>query len=178
MDYIIYDPYNIKDKKQEEKKEKVRCLIINSNNEILITKYGDSYMFPGGKKEDNETISEALKRELKEELGIEFRNDEVSFLTKFISYQKSYPSVENKISDRKITTYYYVLRKDIKIDINKRKLSEREQKGNFKLFWVPIEEVKDYILKDEVSSSNAALRKKYFDEDLLQVLNLYNKSKI
>ncbi len=53
------------------------AVIINKDDEILISKrsvaqhQGDKWEFPGGKVEDNETSQEALRREIKEELGIE-----------------------------------------------------------------------------------------------------------
>ncbi len=54
-------------------------VIINNKSEVLIAKrashqhQGDKWEFPGGKVENDETATEALKRELKEELGIEIQ---------------------------------------------------------------------------------------------------------
>ncbi len=55
-------------------------VIINEENQVLIAKrashqhQGDKWEFPGGKVEVDETSTEALKRELKEELGIEIQS--------------------------------------------------------------------------------------------------------
>jgi len=55
-------------------------VIINKNNQVLIAKrashqhQGDKWEFPGGKVENDETPQEALKRELKEELGIDIQS--------------------------------------------------------------------------------------------------------
>jgi len=61
-------------------KIKLGCgaLIINEKNEILLIKRGSRaktergvWSRPGGGVEENETVEEALRREIKEELGIE-----------------------------------------------------------------------------------------------------------
>jgi len=55
-------------------------VIINHKNQVLIAKrashqhQGDKWEFPGGKIENDESSQEALKRELKEELGIEVQS--------------------------------------------------------------------------------------------------------
>ena len=61
------------------------AVIINKNNQVLITKrgadqhQGNKWEFPGGKIEAAETAQQALARELKEELGIQLES--ANFLT-------------------------------------------------------------------------------------------------
>ena len=67
------------------KKVKVVAAIIKDNDKIFATQrgYGDlkgGWEFPGGKVENHETLQEALKREIKEELDVEIEVDD--FLTK------------------------------------------------------------------------------------------------
>jgi 8-oxo-dGTP diphosphatase len=57
----------------------VVAAIIRNRNDVLITKRPDSvhlggfWEFPGGKVEESELLEAALKREIREELGIEIR---------------------------------------------------------------------------------------------------------
>lgn len=53
------------------------AIIVNDKEEVLITRrsaeqdQGNKWEFPGGKIEEDETSEQALKREIREELGIE-----------------------------------------------------------------------------------------------------------
>ena len=56
------------------------AVIINADDAILISRraadkhQGNKWEFPGGKVKDNENSQEALRREIKEELGIELQS--------------------------------------------------------------------------------------------------------
>jgi 8-oxo-dGTP diphosphatase len=60
----------------------VVAVIVNSSNEVLISyrmaeaHQGNKWEFPGGKVEENEGIAEALRREIREELGLEILKSE------------------------------------------------------------------------------------------------------
>jgi 8-oxo-dGTP diphosphatase len=50
------------------------ALLLNADNDLLVVRKKKStfYMLPGGKVESNESYKDALLRELKEELELEF----------------------------------------------------------------------------------------------------------
>ena len=152
-----------------EEKTKVRAIIKN-NDKFLLVNYGGLYMFPGGKLEDNEYLSNAIKRELKEEIGIDYEISELAPLTSFEQTQKNYPKRDGKIVDRIITTFYFIAPyKGINLD--NTNLSEKEKRENFKLEFLTEEEINLYILND--NSNNP--RKKYFVEELITILEFYKE---
>jgi len=86
------------------KKVEVVAAIIIKNNKILATQRGKNkydyisykYEFPGGKVEKNETLEDAIIREIKEELGIT------------IKVNKFYMTVNHKYIDFKLTMHSFI----------------------------------------------------------------------
>lgn len=74
--------------------EVVAAIIIDNDKKILCMQRGPSkydyisnkYEFPGGKIEENESIENALKREIKEELNID-----ITIENEFLIVEHSYP---------------------------------------------------------------------------------------
>ena len=75
MKQIITNKYNLTNKDMTEVVKRVKVLFVNSNNEILLAYSHNSYQFPGGHVEENETLIQAVKREVLEETGIILVND-------------------------------------------------------------------------------------------------------
>jgi len=92
----------------------VVCALIIKNNKFLITRRRSDkslsgyWEFPGGKTESGETDIEALKREIREELGIEIYNlsyfaenthEYDKFKIRLIAYKCQTDSEPNKLVD-------------------------------------------------------------------------------
>ena len=82
MKEIIFNDNNLKESDFTEKVIRVKGLIINSDNKILIAHNNNTYQFPGGHLEENENMDECIKREIKEETGIDVNINEEPFLRK------------------------------------------------------------------------------------------------
>ena len=98
-------------------KVSVQALIYNNSNEIVLLKrssnldYGNMYSLPGGHLENNESITSGIIRELKEEIGVTFDEDELELI---------------KVINRKISKENYI---DFifKGSLNNRKVTNLEK---------------------------------------------------
>ena len=107
----------------------VVAVIRNKNNQILIAQraskkhQGGKWEFPGGKVEQGESASQALKRELNEELGIQ------------ISTLKALTKIYHHYTDLSVFLDVY--------EVNAWR-GEAYGKEGQPIFWVDIEALKNY----------------------------------
>ena len=81
MNLIITDD-NLQVNEIVEFNSKVRAVLIDEKNRVLIARYGNVLLFPGGSIDNGENIDNAIIRELKEETGTVYEKSDLSFLTK------------------------------------------------------------------------------------------------
>lgn len=170
MEIIINDT-NMNEEKITNIIEKVIALIITEDNKILIANYAGIPLLPGGKIDNNELPEEALVRELEEELGINYKKDDLKYFLRVKAYQENYPSRDGNICNRKLITDYY-LAPYKKIEVNRQKLTEHEKNNNFYLELLTIEELKTKLNK----LNNDNPRNIYFKKELNIILENYFKN--
>lgn len=168
MELIINDD-NLDLKKIQELNSKVRALIIDENNNILIANYGNTILLPGGSIDPDETIENAILRELKEETGVEYSIDELTYLNTLKYYQKDYPKRDGSLQSRLIATHYFVGKYK---GIRKQSLTEKEQKDNFRLELFPIDKLEELILNNQTNNP----RNMYFVKELITILKYYKQA--
>jgi 8-oxo-dGTP pyrophosphatase MutT (NUDIX family) len=108
--------------------------IIFSESKILMAhlEKTDEYKFPGGGKNNNETVDEAIKREVLEEVGYNVENiiEKIGIITEYAIAQEGGNNIFKMISE------YYLVKVD-NIQLNQN-LEECEKELLFKPCWVDI----------------------------------------
>jgi ADP-ribose pyrophosphatase YjhB (NUDIX family) len=72
--------------------DKLAWILINKNAILSTKSYGkDKYYIPGGKREQGETDTQALYREIKEELSVELKIETLQFVGEFQAQAHGHP---------------------------------------------------------------------------------------
>ena len=142
MKQLITNKYNLTDSDMTEVVKRVKVLLVNSNNDVLLGYSYNNYQFPGGHVEENETLVQAVNREILEETGIELNITNIGPFACAIGYYKDWPA-EGK--NRKIEIYYYEVKTDEKPNLENTKYTENEKNGNFELRYIPLLDVENVL---------------------------------
>ena len=167
MKEIIYNYDLLDDKDINNEVARVKALIINSNNEILFGYADKTYQFIGGHLENGETLEDCLSREIKEESGIEIKFDNLNPFLKIKYYSRNYP---RKGLNTITTNNYYIVKTDLKPDINNRNLTDYETEWGYDLKYIS----KDKAL-DELKRGLADAKKKNPVLDTIEAVSEYLK---
>ena len=166
MNTIVINDNNLNDSDIDKFGNKVRAILL-SNDKILIAHYGEVILLPGGSIDKDETIGEAIIRELQEETGIVYDLNQLEQILTIKYYQSNYPTRDNKVINRLITTHYY-LGQFSGIDLSNVRRTIRETKDNFNLELINI----DDLLLNKVSDNP---RKKYFNRENKEVIRVLKR---
>ncbi len=166
MQIILKNNYNLKEKEVNRIVTRVKVLLKNSYNELLLGYSHNDYQFPGGHVEEGEELLNALNREIKEEVGITLNIKNISPFAEYISYYKDYP---NKNINTKLEIYYFEIITDEKPNLKNANYTKEELEGHFKL---------EYINLDDIENVLTANANKYGDpkgiaSEMLEVLKIY-----
>lgn len=165
MSTIIINDDNLSNVEIDVFSSKARAILL-SDNKILVSHYGGVILLPGGSLEEKETPIQAVIRELREEIGIDYDVDQLKDFFTLEMYQKDYQLRHDKILNRKVTNYYYL--GDYKgIDLDRVNRTEKEKRDDFYLQLVELSKLED-LLKEK----NANPRKIFFDRELNEVVKM------
>lgn len=163
---INYD--KLKEEDITDKVIRVKALMLNSKNEILLASAYTTIQFPGGHLENHETLNAALKREIMEETGIVLNTEyEPFFCLKYMV--KDYPKKGN---NRLLEIYYFYIFTDEPYNLANTHLDEQESIGGFELKYVPFKGLKKY-LKQNIGNLEIS---KVVTHEMLLALKEFKKS--
>ncbi len=169
MKEVIYNEEKLTDKNIDETVVRLKALIINSKDEILLGYAHKTYQFPGGHLEENETLEEGLKREVQEETGIVIKEKNLKPFEKITYYTSNY---RNTGLNRKNEIYYYIIKTDEEVNINNMNLDNWEKEGNYVIKKVSLNDIENLLisgLKD--NSINEIIVK-----EMMEVINEYKRN--
>ena len=170
MEIVSINESNLTDSELDIINNKVRAILVK-DDKVLIANYGGIILFPGGKVDKDESLEEALIRELFEETGIKYDINEFRNLLILKHYQHDYHDRGNNVVDRLITTYYYI-GKFKGIDLSNTKRTEKEKKDNFCLELVEIKQILELLKRGKYNP-----RKEFFDREMREVIRVYKRNK-
>ncbi len=123
-----------------------RALILNSKKELLMVFCENTYQFPGGHVEEGETLMDTLKREIREETGIILKEDIYPIIYQIQHHSKNYPC---EGTNRYTELNYYLINTDEKYDLNNLSLDEYEKYSDFKLEYIPLNDIEIKLKETE-----------------------------
>ncbi len=168
MKEVIYNKHNLKEVDINKRVYRARALIINSDEEILLGFCKNTYQFPGGYADENETLSDCLKREVLEETGIVIENKQYNPFYIIKHYNPNHP--EEGIN-RYTELNYFVILTDQKYNIENMNLDEGEKKNNFELRYVKLKDF-EKTLNDSIKDNR---KNEIVYPEMLSVLKTFLK---
>lgn len=131
---------------------RAKLIVENNNDEILICHMGVKYFLIGGHIDNDESDEQCLTREVAEESGVTLDFSNILPIASSNYINKDYP----QNGDITYTnTNYYAIKYDLVPNIEMQNLTEEEKKENFKLMYIPKNEVINFL--ENTKEINATL---------------------
>ena len=152
VNQVIHNEDNLTLNDANRVTRRAKLIVENNNDEILICHMGVKYFLIGGHIDNDESDEECLVREVAEESGVTLNFSNILPIASSNYINKDYP----KNSDITYTnTNYYAIKYDLVPNIEMQNLTEEEKKENFKLMYIPKNEVINFL--ENTKEINATL---------------------
>ena len=135
MKEIIYNYDNVDENEINRIVRRAKALIINDENEVILALSHQNYYFIGGHVDNDESDFDCLKREIKEETGVDVDIEPMKPFLR-IKYLNSNFPIEgvNTMS----MANYYVLKMNLEAKEEERVLTDSEAEGGFHTVNIPL----------------------------------------
>lgn len=170
MKRVIINDNNLDIMNMDSTVIRVKALMVNEKNELLIVHNNYTYQFPGGHWRANESLEESLKREIKEETGI----DSTIEAGPFMVIEEYYPNYLGIGRSRCNKMYYYIVHSNEGPKVEEMSLSELEKETDFNLFYIPIKDMEQF-LKESIANKTI---EEIIGKEMLSVMEEYKEKYI
>lgn len=151
--------------------EKARAIVINEKNKIYVCNMNGAYALPGGTVENNKSPLDALKRELKEELGI--IECSPNYIVEIDYCHTNFPKYKSDLYENRLNRVFYYLVQINSNDLGNQAFTDYEKSQNIQIEECTIEEVKEKIKIDNDNKYS-----KFTNKELQVILDYVNKNKV
>ena len=128
---------------------RVKALMVNKNDQLLVVHNNHTYQFPGGHWRLNESLEDSLRREIKEETGITSKIERGPFMV-IEEYYKNYLATGKSRCNK---VYYYIVYCNDGPKVEEMSLSDLEKATDFKLFYIQIKDMEQF-LKESIKNKS------------------------
>lgn len=149
MKRVIINEDNLDIKDIDDTVIRVKALMVNEKQELLVVHNNYTYQFPGGHWRDHESLEESLKREIKEETGI----DSTIETGPFVVIEEYYSNYLDTGKTRCNKMYYYIVRSNEGPKVEEMSLSDLERSTDFNLFYIPIKDMEQFLRESMLNHS-------------------------
>ena len=167
MKRVIINEENIDINNVDETVIRVKALMINEKEELLVVHNNYTYQFPGGHWREDESLEESLSREIKEETGISINIEPGPFMV-IEEYYSNYLETRNTRCNK---MYYYIVHSNEGPKVEEMSLSELEKKTDFNLFYIPIKDM-EVFLKESINNKSI---EQVIGQEMLSVMKEYQE---
>ena len=167
MEQTIYNDNNLTIMDIDEIETRCKALMINSNNQILMGYYKETYQFIGGHLREGEKLTDTLNREIKEETGIEY---DTSKLKPFYSIKYFNKNDNNKGKNVLSQVFYYIIHIDERYHMKDTNYDRAEINGDYSLKYIDLDDFDNVMLNSgsEADPLNPIIRR-----DNMTVMHYY-----
>ena len=145
MRTLIFNEAKLQEIEIDEIVTRVKVFLINYKNDLCYAISNGGVQLPGGHVEQGEEYIDAIKREIREEIGIVLENKEISKpFFEIKHFTKNYSgSDKNRISN----VIYYFVRTDKELNIENINLTDSEKKNKFTINKINCNVFEEYLKK-------------------------------
>ncbi len=171
MKTLIFNESNLQEKDIDEIVTRVKVFLVNNKNELNYAISNAGVQLPGGHVESGEEYIETVKREIKEEVGIELEDEEIS--KPFFEIKHFTKNYSNSNKNRISNVLYYLVRTDKEVNMENTTLTDNEKKNKFTMQKMDCNLFEDY-LKNKIAEENIEINKIIEKEILIAYEELKN----